>query len=88
VAGLRRPVHLVSNLCRRRRSRTQPLYYSNSAMDKQINKVEPLMATDRADGEQQTGPCRPRSCSRTHRSAVLYNMNYQYAIAHAFTASA
>ena len=55
-------------------------YYSNPALDKQINRVETLVATNR-DGRAGscTRRCRRRSSSRP-RSTVLYNDNYQYAM--------
>ncbi len=59
-------------------------YYSNSALDKQINKVEPLLATDRAAGEQLYQTMQTEVLQQAPLD-VLYNMNYQYAMRTSFT---
>ena len=54
-------------------------YYSNPRLDKQINQVETLVATNRGGRHSCTGRCRGRSCSR-RRSCSCTTYNYQYAM--------
>ena len=59
-------------------------YYSNSALDKQINKVEPLLATNRTAGEQLYRTMQTEVLQQAPLD-VLYTMNYQYAMTASFT---
>ncbi len=59
-------------------------YYSNPALDKQINQVETLLATNRAAGEQLYRTMQVEVLQQAPL-AVLYNVNYQYAMRTTFT---
>jgi peptide/nickel transport system substrate-binding protein len=54
-------------------------YYSNAGLDKQINQVEPLVATNRSAGNELY---RAMQVEVLHQAPldVLYNMNYLYAL--------
>jgi peptide/nickel transport system substrate-binding protein len=59
-------------------------YYSNPGLDKQINKVESLVATNRSAGQQLY---RSMQVTILHQApiAFLYNDNYQYAMSAGFS---
>ena len=59
-------------------------YYSNRSLDSQINKVESLVATNRAAGDQLY---RSMQVTILHQApiAFLYNANYQYAMTSNFS---
>ena len=59
-------------------------YYSNPGLDKQINKVESLVATSRSAGQQLY---RSMQVTILHQApiAFLYNDNYQYAMSAGFS---
>jgi peptide/nickel transport system substrate-binding protein len=59
-------------------------YYSNPGLDKQINKVESLVATNRTAGQQLY---RSMQVTVLHQApiAFLYNDNYQYAMSSGFS---
>ena len=59
-------------------------YYSNSTLDKQINQVETLLATNRTAGEQLYRTMQVEVLQQAPLD-VLYNMNYQYAMRSSFT---
>jgi peptide/nickel transport system substrate-binding protein len=59
-------------------------YYSNSALDKQINHVESLLATDRTAGEQLYRTMQSEVLQQAPLD-VLYTMDYQYAMRASFT---
>jgi peptide/nickel transport system substrate-binding protein len=59
-------------------------YYSNPALDKQINSVETLLATNRAAGEQLYRTMQVEVLQQAPLD-VLYNINYQYAMRTSFT---
>ena len=59
-------------------------YYSNAALDSQINRVESLVATNRAAG---VNLYHTMQVEILHQApiAFLYNDNYQYAMSTGFT---
>ncbi len=59
-------------------------YYSNPVLDKQINRVEPLVTTNRTAGVQLY---RAMQVEVLHQAPVdvLYNVNYQYAMLNTFS---
>src|SRR5713226_2777853 len=59
-------------------------YYSNPGLDKQINKVESLVATNRTAGQDLY---RSMQVTILHQApiAFLYNSNYQYAMSASFS---
>jgi peptide/nickel transport system substrate-binding protein len=59
-------------------------YYSNPGLDKQIDKVESLVATNRTAGQQMY---RSMQVTILHQApiAFLYNVNYQYAMSSGFS---
>jgi peptide/nickel transport system substrate-binding protein len=59
-------------------------YYSNSTLDKQINQVDSLTATNRAAGQQLYHAMQVEVLQQAP-IAALYNMNYQYAMRTSFT---
>jgi peptide/nickel transport system substrate-binding protein len=59
-------------------------YYSDKTLDGMINKVEPLVATDRAAAEQLYKEMQVRILG-TAPILFLYNSNYQYAMQNNFT---
>ena len=59
-------------------------YYSNPSLDKQINKVESLVATNRAAGQQLYHSMQV-TILRQAPIAFLYNDNYQYAMSSGFS---
>ncbi len=59
-------------------------YYSNPALDKQINQVEPLVATDRTAGAQLYRTMQVEVLQQAPIT-VLYNVNYQYAMRTTFS---
>ena len=59
-------------------------YYSNSNLDKQINQVESLLATNRTAGEQMYRTMQVEVLQQAPLD-VLYNVNYQYAMRTSFT---
>ena len=59
-------------------------YYSNPALDKQINQVETLLATNRPAGEQLYRTMQVEVLQQAPLD-VLYNVNYQYAMRDTFT---
>jgi peptide/nickel transport system substrate-binding protein len=59
-------------------------YYSNTALDKQINQVSSLTATNRAAGNQLYHTMQVEVLQQAPLQAV-YNMNYQYAMRTSFT---
>jgi peptide/nickel transport system substrate-binding protein len=59
-------------------------YYSNSTLDKQINSVESLLATNRTAGEQMYHTMQVEVLQQAPLD-VLYTMNYQYAMRTSFT---
>ena len=59
-------------------------YYSNSTLDKQINQVESLLATNRTAGEQMYRTMQVEVLQQAPLD-VLYTMNYQYAMRTSFT---
>jgi peptide/nickel transport system substrate-binding protein len=59
-------------------------YYSNPALDKQINRVETLVATNRTAG-QQLYKSMQETILQQAPLTVLYNDTYQYAMSSGFT---
>jgi len=59
-------------------------YYSNPALDKQINKVETLVATDRTAGQALYKSMQTTILQQAPLT-VLYNDTYQYAMSSGFT---
>jgi peptide/nickel transport system substrate-binding protein len=59
-------------------------YYSSAGLDKQINQVETLLATNRAAGEQLYRTMQVEVLQQAPVD-VLYNVNYQYAMRDTFT---
>jgi peptide/nickel transport system substrate-binding protein len=59
-------------------------YYSSSALDKQINQVESLLATNRPAGVQLYRTMQAEVLQQAPLD-VLYNVNYQYAMRTSFT---
>jgi len=59
-------------------------YYSNPALDKQINKVDELTATDPTAGSQLYHAMQVEVLQEAPLQA-LYNVNYQYAMRNSFT---
>jgi peptide/nickel transport system substrate-binding protein len=59
-------------------------YYSNPALDKQINKVDELTATNPAAGNQLYHTMQTEVLQQAPLQA-LYNVNYQYAMRSSFT---
>jgi len=59
-------------------------YYSNTALDKQINKVDELTATNPAAGSQLYHTMQVEVLQQAPLQA-LYNVNYQYAMRTSFT---
>ncbi len=59
-------------------------YYSDKTLDGMINKVEPLVATDRSAAEQLYKQMQVRILG-TAPILFLYNSNYQYAMQNNFT---
>jgi peptide/nickel transport system substrate-binding protein len=59
-------------------------YYSNAALDRQINQVDELTATNRAAGNQLYHAMQVEVLQQAPLQA-LYNMNYQYAMRTSFT---
>ena len=59
-------------------------YYSNPALDKQINDVESLLANNLSSGEQMYRTMQEEVLQQAPL-AVLYNVNYQYAMRTSFT---
>jgi peptide/nickel transport system substrate-binding protein len=59
-------------------------YYSDPTLDSMINKVEPLVATDRSAAEQLYKEMQVRILG-TAPILFLYNSNYQYAMLNNFT---
>ena len=59
-------------------------YYSNPALDKQINQVETLVATNPAAGSQLYHTMQVEILQQAPLQA-LYNVNYQYAMRTSFT---
>ncbi len=59
-------------------------YYSNPVLDRQINHVESLVATNRTAGEQLYRTMQVETLQQAPVN-VLYNVNYQYAMRSSFT---
>ena len=59
-------------------------YYSNPTLDKQINRVDPLTATNPTAGEQLYRTMQVEVLQQAPLQA-LYNVNYQYAMRTSFT---
>ncbi len=59
-------------------------YYSNPTLDRQINQVESLLATNRAAGERLYRTMQVEVLQQAPLD-VLYTMNYQYAMRTSFT---
>ena len=85
VAGLRHPYSWFINLLY---TESPPYfnlsYYSDKTLDGMINKVEPLVATDRTAAEQLYKEMQVRILG-TAPILFLYNSNYQYAMQNNFT---
>jgi len=59
-------------------------YYSNPALDRQINRVEALVATNRPAGAQLYRTMQVEMLQQAPL-AVLYDLNYQYALASGYS---